>query len=527
VKAPNAPQSVKRLFQDHIGRLWVGSTTGVTCFDGNRFFDLRAFGYPETEALSIAEDDVGGIWIGSRLGLHRWFGGALTRILQTQVNTIVRGAPGIMIAGVGIPSGAPASSDVYRIRALGREWKAERLSDLKVFGVLLLGRNKTVSFGSRDGWLELSEDVLRSWTTGAAVQAVLNPLPGMNVEQVFRDRAGCVWFRNSGYTTYQCGAQPRQDVDLSVIGGGGIPMTETNDGQMLLAGANTLAIGRPGSWRSIRAANGLPQIQTALMTNDGSIWVGGAKGLFRMAYPFRLEYWNERDGLADVMSTLRVAGRTFAADSDGIKELSRERRSWAMLPKLPSLGSVWHMLAGPAGTIYATLYYHDVEQIGLDGAAVNGIGKDVSVTHMAQTSDGALWVTGMGVARVRFVGGRTTLVKESLPGSGWNALDIETNPSKWRPMGLFRRGANQEVSYRLEGDHRKRWFDPKWLPFSRCRHERRCLVRLRYNRRVQPDSAARRRTANHEALSSRRRRRRCRDPSARLRPSWVAVARWC
>ena len=77
IKASNAPSNIMVLFQDSIGRIWTGTTSDLACFDGSRFFYLRDFGFPDTEVLSVAEDDQRGIWIASRAGLHRFAEGRL------------------------------------------------------------------------------------------------------------------------------------------------------------------------------------------------------------------------------------------------------------------------------------------------------------------------------------------------------------------------------------------------------------------------------------------------------------------
>ncbi len=60
---PGSPKSVKTLFQDSQGRLWLGGDQ-VSCFDGARFFFLRDYGPPPAQTYSITEDPGGAIWIG-------------------------------------------------------------------------------------------------------------------------------------------------------------------------------------------------------------------------------------------------------------------------------------------------------------------------------------------------------------------------------------------------------------------------------------------------------------------------------
>src|SRR5207253_1659560 len=126
---------------------------------------------------------------------------------------------------------------------------------------------------------------------------------------------------------------------------------------------------------------------------------------------------------------LRIHNRTFVGDDDGIKELSADRTAWRRLPRLPELGQVFHILPGPAETIYAAFPYHDVGQFRTDGSPVNLPGRFINGMHLAQTQDGSLWVAGSGegTSRVIFANGRARLIAE--PGHRWNSLDIEVDSS--------------------------------------------------------------------------------------------------
>ena len=67
---------------------------------------------------------------------------------------------------------------------------------------------------------------------------------------------------------------------------------------MVLWGDSLLVVGRPGSFHIATRANGLPGLNDAIPGKDGTIWLGTSNGLFRMASPFRVEYWTIRDGIA-------------------------------------------------------------------------------------------------------------------------------------------------------------------------------------------------------------------------------------
>ena len=68
---PGAPKSIKTIFQDSRGRLWLGGRD-LACFDGSRFFFLRDYGFPSVASYDITEDARGTIWLGSPDGLYRF-----------------------------------------------------------------------------------------------------------------------------------------------------------------------------------------------------------------------------------------------------------------------------------------------------------------------------------------------------------------------------------------------------------------------------------------------------------------------
>src|ERR1035441_577629 len=52
---PGSPKTVRTLFQDSRGRLWLGGDQ-VSCLDGTRFFFLRDYGLPPAITYNITED---------------------------------------------------------------------------------------------------------------------------------------------------------------------------------------------------------------------------------------------------------------------------------------------------------------------------------------------------------------------------------------------------------------------------------------------------------------------------------------
>ena len=83
--------SVRVLFQDSRGFLWVGTEDGLNRFDGNRFVTWS----PKSTALSLVdrtvnamvEDGNGNLWVGTNRGLSRLAPGADSFVHYTTANT--------------------------------------------------------------------------------------------------------------------------------------------------------------------------------------------------------------------------------------------------------------------------------------------------------------------------------------------------------------------------------------------------------------------------------------------------------
>ena len=124
---------------------------------------------------------------------------------------------------------------------------------------------------------------------------------GQGPRRTVRDRFGCLWDGADHLVRYKCPDKPWTMLPFEA----GLNFSESADGSMLLVGHDILAAGRPGSFRIATQANGLPALFAAIQAADGTIWLGGAQGLYRFPSPFRMEYWTARDGVSNPWSVQR------------------------------------------------------------------------------------------------------------------------------------------------------------------------------------------------------------------------------
>ncbi|MFQ6040195.1 MAG: two-component regulator propeller domain-containing protein, partial [Candidatus Poribacteria bacterium] len=64
-----ADNHVMSIYEDHQGRLWLGTPKGISCFDGQRFTNYTTEdGLADNYVCAICEDRQGRLWIGTREG---------------------------------------------------------------------------------------------------------------------------------------------------------------------------------------------------------------------------------------------------------------------------------------------------------------------------------------------------------------------------------------------------------------------------------------------------------------------------
>ena len=418
---PGGPTNVEAIFQDHVGRLWVGGASDVACFDGTRFYSLREFGLPATTATAITEDGEGAIWIGTDLGVFRFQHGLLAQVMKGRVSGLAA-AYGAVVASV--------ESSLFRIRWNGREWRAKRIP----FGGLQAGLSSldhagTLLISNTGWWGEVRAKDVVEWNGKQSLTIAKHEAPQGFAFNYLRDRFGCLWQRTGAVTTYQCPGEAKARELPGFVANRG-SMWEGADGTMVFVNTGGLVTGRPGNFITTSAAHGLPDVNRAIIARDGTIWLGGAKGIYRWAQPRRMEYWTAREGFAGFGRICGVGNRLFAGNGqEGVAVLSEDRARWVPLAKSKSLGVVFDLLPDLKGGLFAGLRLGGVAEIRADGRITGQAGAHLAyVDQLARDEDGQVWAAGSGISRVRQTENRLVLEAEKLPEHGVGgpqSLDIE------------------------------------------------------------------------------------------------------
>jgi len=116
-------------FEDHLGRIWVGGSNDVGCFDGARFYSMHDYGFPSGTGGAVAEDTAGGIWISNSSGIYRFFHGTLQEILQGWVQGLFV-AGNVVVATIGPLQRINSTPVLVRIQQSGASWRTDRIAQL-------------------------------------------------------------------------------------------------------------------------------------------------------------------------------------------------------------------------------------------------------------------------------------------------------------------------------------------------------------------------------------------------------------
>jgi tRNA A-37 threonylcarbamoyl transferase component Bud32/ligand-binding sensor domain-containing protein len=403
---PGSPKIAKILFEDSIGRLWVGGPQPA-CFDGTRFFYLRDYGFPSVEAFDFSEDPSGAIWIGAETGVYRFSNGKVEEIGKGSAISVIAATANLAVAAMGpLGQGLPFNATLFRIQRTGAKWNMEAVMSLDSPGPVTLDTSGMLLYaGPGKAWSELRLDDVVRWRPGVSPPVIHHPsqdIPDNGPVKVMRDHSGCLWVGAEGGNFYDCGQGSAAAPYLGANTRSRIH--EGADGTMVLWGDSLLIVGRPGSFRIATRANGLPGLIDAIPGRDGTIWLGTSNGLYRLASPFQVEYWTIREGIAHApWSVARSGGRVFAGLDEGrIVVLGENRSRWNNVPGVDGVGSVSALLGSKDGTLLAGFRGNGAILMDKNGKLLARTPKEPPTVAMrlARTPEGEVWLGSSSLHRV-------------------------------------------------------------------------------------------------------------------------------
>jgi diguanylate cyclase (GGDEF)-like protein len=360
--------SIRAIYQDRMGFLWVATLNGFFRYDGERFEAFGvAQGVPSSPNTAFGDAPDGSLLALGAYGLIRLKGNRFEAVQGPFNNTY--GAIGIQADGkghtfVGTDQGLVELSlkpgeDEFTLRRIPQ---AAGSSGAAVEGVFIDG--ETV-------WYGCGLELCRMDKSGIRVYGRKNGLPAHMVVAIRKDREGNLWLRlrdvgvmllPAGKTQFQRPGFLRPDQILSSI-----PAIDS-DGRALIPMPDGILVGEENHWQKIDHTSGLRGVAyTAFEDRQHSLWIGmEGRGLVQWRGYREWENYSTNSGLASesVYEILpQPNGPIWVATEGGLLRGERQR-----------IGIQWKLVAG------------------LEGIPVHSVRK---------ASDGALWLSNKtrGVGR--------------------------------------------------------------------------------------------------------------------------------
>jgi ligand-binding sensor domain-containing protein/signal transduction histidine kinase len=158
---------ISALYQDRIGRLWIGTQAGLVLLSGR---DLKVFsvkdGLPSADVRAIADDAVGNLWIGTGGGLACLRDGKITSFQKKDglpsedISSLLADADGTLWIG---------TRGSGLIRYSKNQWKRCTSGDglaADSIGYMLEGDEKDLWLGSNEGLMRVSRKSLNDFADG-------------------------------------------------------------------------------------------------------------------------------------------------------------------------------------------------------------------------------------------------------------------------------------------------------------------------------------------------------------------------
>ena len=361
--------SVRAIYQDRVGFLWVATLNGFFRYDGERFEAFGvAEGVPSSPNTAFADAPDGSLLALGAYGLIRLKGNHFEAVQGPFKNTY--GAIGIQADGKGhtyigtdqglVELSLKPGKDEFALRLIPQ---ATGSSGVAVEGVLV--DEESVWYGCGHELCHMDKSGIRVFGRESGLSAHI-------VVAILKDHAGNLWvkFRDVGVLVLPAGQSQFRRPDFLRPGQilTSIPAIDA-DGRVLMPMPDGLLIGDEHDWQTIDHTAGLRGVAyTAFEDRQHSLWIGmEGRGLVQWRGYREWENYSTTSGLASetVYEILpQPGGSIWVGTEGGLLRGERQKN-----------GIRWKMVAGLEG---------------------------ISIHSVRAASDGALWLSTKtrGVARL-------------------------------------------------------------------------------------------------------------------------------
>ena len=399
------------LFQDHVGFVWAGTSTGLYRYDGLHFTGFMEGGGSTSSIEALAETPDGTLWVGTQGGLARLRNGqpefvdppGWVRI--TGQSSIASDSQGRLYVGTshGLYVGEPAAANLKFRRYLN----PPQVVDPSVNGVHIDPAGVV--------WFGCGDSLCRMSTQGPENLSGDVGIPADRWETILTDRDGNLWIRSLNRLL----VRPKGERRFVERGRELAPAMYSaslyldRDGRLFAPTEAGLGRQIGARWETLGIEQGLPTNPTCciLQDHEGSIWVGLAgAGLARWLGYDQWQSWTRSENLA----------------GNNVQAIHRDRS-----------GTLW------IGT------ERGLQRLGIEGKTArtwtdkDGL-KGTKVRAIASSADGAIWIGNSpgGVSRLDPGTGkvRRYSLDSSLADNFVTGLVVDPNQRIWVTTqgGLYR-----------------------------------------------------------------------------------------
>ena len=389
--------AVRRIYQDHLGFLWISTENGIFRFDGERFQGFDAsHGVPANSAVAFGEAPDGSLLIGGEIGLYRLRENRFEAI-SVPFKT-VSWAQGIGTgnngrtylgtdAGLAELTLEPGTRDRFNAQILPRPPGA---SGPEAWGVLVDGTTLWYGCG-----LELCQ--IQDGTT--TVIGRESGLPARQVTSISKDSQGSLWVRvrYEGVFVRPAGHARFEKPRLPIPGDGtvGVPSLD-RDGHILLPSPEGLFIQEQNGWKAIDPSHGLRGVvYAAFEDQQHSMWIGMAgRGIVQWRGYGEWESYSAASGLADdiIYEIAHRPGAMWMGTEGGL-----------LRGQSGSSGIRWSQVDGLAGfAVHAVQFAPDSSDVAWIGTETRGVARLETRTGRLTWIDKSQGLTGVSAYTLRF-----------------------------------------------------------------------------------------------------------------------------
>jgi diguanylate cyclase (GGDEF)-like protein len=409
--------AVRRIVQDTIGFLWVGTEDGLYRFDGDRFtrFD-SSNGLPSTWITDLISTPERRLWVCTPQGLAMQNGDQFEAI---QAET----------------SGLPAGPCYAVARdSQGVIWVAHKAGlffqrNNRFHGVAdfpagpacaivpLPGPSSSVFAGGKGFVVRVS---------GSRIDAkyAVGPSSAEPIDSLAADNSGTIWAQSARklFALRPGSAEFRNDSgEIPAVSSRGV-LTVDRGGRLWVPTDEGMSCRIGDKWRHFSVADGLPTDWTRYIFEDreGSLWIG-SMGIHQLVGRGSWTSWTRAQGLPsdtiwDVIRSRR--GELWVATDKGLCRAIPN--GWHILPGTEktvvrhvyedSMGRIWAGLM-PAGIIRYDPASNQISRYG-NASGVSG----VRVLCLEEDGAGRLWAATDGAGLLRYRSEKDDFVREEVPG---------------------------------------------------------------------------------------------------------------